>query len=268
MSNFEVTNNQQSQNQNQPFSVVIPARYGSSRLAGKPLLDIAGKPMIQRVYEQAKASLAERVIVATDNEQIQLAVEAFGGEVCITSANHQSGTDRIEEVTQLYQFDDQHTVVNVQGDEPLIPPAAINQVAFNLQHQPNAEAATLCEPITDSATMLNPNAVKVVTRADGIALYFSRAPIPWHRGQVDLSRQEFSIPEGYPAFRHIGIYAYRVALLKRFVSWQSSQLEQGESLEQLRILEQGHALHVDVAKVEVPAGVDTQEDLEAVRRLF
>ena len=192
------------------FSVVIPARYAASRLPGKALLDIAGKPMIQRTFEQAQASAATAVYIATDDERIKTVAEGFGARVCMTSTEHRSGTDRLQEVAEQLQFGDEHIVVNVQADEPLIPPAAINQVADNLTTHADAGIATLCEAIGSQAQIDDPNVVKVVIDNLGHALYFSRSAIPW---QGSTSARN--------CFRHIGIYAYRVSTLNRFVDRKS-----------------------------------------------
>jgi 3-deoxy-manno-octulosonate cytidylyltransferase (CMP-KDO synthetase) len=248
------------------YIVVIPARYASTRLPGKPLLDIGGKPMIQRVVEQAARCGAERVVVATDDERIVDVVTGFGCEVVMTNASHPSGTDRLQEVAQKLGLDDAAVIVNVQGDEPLIPPSVIDQVANNLAEHREAGIATLCERIHDLATVMNPNAVKVVFDHQGMANYFSRAPIPWSREQFssNLSQQ---LPAGAEYYRHIGIYAYRVGFLHSYVSWPPSMTEVTESLEQLRALANGVRIHVDEALETPPAGVDTQEDLERVRVL-
>jgi len=248
------------------FTVVIPARYGSTRLPGKALLPIAGLPMVQHVYQRASESDAARVVVATDDSRIADAVAGFGGEAVMTAADHPSGTDRIEEVTRLLQLDDDAHVVNVQGDEPLIPAAVINQVADNLAAHPDAGIATLCETIDTAADLDNPNVVKVVRDEQGMALYFSRAPIPWDRdgraaGAVSAAGQ-------VAARRHLGIYAYRVSLLRQFVTWPPAALETLESLEQLRALAQGVGIHVADAIAAVPPGVDTEADLEAVRAVL
>lgn len=248
------------------FVVVIPARYGSTRLPGKPLLDIAGKTMIQRVYEQAKKSHARQVLIATDDERIYTLAKKMGADVCMTDADHTSGTDRLQEVAQQQQWPDDTIVVNVQGDEPLIPPAVIDQVAANLFGAKNATMATLCESISDVQVFLDPNAVKVVFDNQGYALYFSRAPIPWPRDAFKNNRD--ILPPQHPAFRHIGIYAYRVSLLHRFVLWPPAALEQIESLEQLRALAQGVSIHVEEACEAVPSGVDTEADLAHVRRII
>lgn len=243
------------------FTVVIPARYQSTRLPGKPLADIAGKPMVQWVYEQAMQAGAERVIIATDDERVEQAVLAFGGTVCMTSPNHQSGTERLAEVVQRMGIEDDHIIVNVQGDEPLIPPSIIRQVADNLALS-QAPMATLAVEISDAEEVFNPNAVKVVTDKDGYALYFSRATIPWDR---DNFANQKTIAQ--PLMRHIGIYAYRAGFINTYINWQPSALEKIECLEQLRVLWYGEKIHVAVALQAPPAGVDTPEDLEAVRRL-
>lgn len=252
------------------YTVVIPARYSSSRLPGKPLMDIAGKPMIQRVWEQAKKSSAQRVVVATDDKRIYEAAQSFGAEVCMTSDAHPSGTDRLQEVACKLELEEQHIVVNVQGDEPLIPPQVIEQVAQNLAVTNEADIATLCEPITSAAELLNPNAVKVVMDSAGLALLFSRAAIPWPRERFALNdmSDDKSLPDSVSWFRHIGIYAYRVKFLHQYVGWEPAPLEDIEQLEQLRAMYHGVRIHVDRAAFTVPSGVDTAEDLDAVRRLI
>ncbi len=251
---------------NTEFSVIIPARYQSQRLPAKILADIAGKTMIQRVYEQASQSAAKSVIVATDDERIFEAVKSFGGKVVMTRADHPSGTDRLQEVAAQLGLSNDDIVVNVQGDEPLIPPAVIDQVAQNLAADKIASAATLCMPITETEEFLNPNAVKVVFGAQQHALYFSRAPIAWPRDSFSHAQKQ--LQRGDSAYRHIGIYAYRVAVLNQYVSWQQAPLEQQEKLEQLRILYNGAQIHVAEACATVPAGVDTENDLERIREFF
>ncbi|TYL44669.1 3-deoxy-manno-octulosonate cytidylyltransferase [Dickeya chrysanthemi] len=242
------------------FTAIIPARYASTRLPGKPLADIHGKPMVIHVMERARESGAGRVVVATDNADVARAVEQAGGEVCLTSPNHNSGTERLAEVIDRYGFTDDEIIVNVQGDEPLIPPVIIRQVAENLAGS-RAGMATLAVPITTCEEAFNPNAVKVVTDAEGYALYFSRATIPWERDRFAESRDSI----GDHFLRHIGIYAYRAGFIRRYVGWAPSQLEKIEMLEQLRVLWYGEKIHVAVAK-EVPSvGVDTPEDLARVR---
>jgi len=251
------------------FTVVIPARYASSRLPGKPLADIAGKPMIQHVCERATESRAGRVVVATDDDRVREVCEGFGAEVVMTSPDHASGTDRLEEVARKLGFDSSHRVVNVQGDEPLIPPALINQVAENLELFPEASIATLCERLHDVEHVFNPNVVKVVFDHQGMAHYFSRAPIPWARDLWQqgspMTGRNVSLPEGVGYFRHIGIYGYRVSVLNEFVNWPPAPTEQVESLEQLRALYNGARIHVDVAVENPPGGVDTEADLQRVR---
>lgn len=249
------------------FVVVIPARYASTRLPGKPLADIHGKPMVQHVVEKALQSGADRVIVATDDERVQQALAPFaaaaGFEVCMTSPDHQSGTERLAEVCRHYGFAADTIIVNVQGDEPLIPPVIIRQVADNLAAA-SAPMATLSVPIRDAEEAFNPNAVKVVTDREGYALYFSRASIPWDRDRFAQSREQ--IGDHYQ--RHIGIYAYRAGFIQRYVDWAPSALEQVEALEQLRVLWYGEKIHVAQALEAPPVGVDTQADLDKVRALL
>ena len=252
------------------FTVIIPARLGSQRLPGKVLLDIAGKPMIQRVYEQACLSAAARVIVATDDAQVATVVRAFGGQVCMTAARHLSGTDRLQEVAVREGLAADALVVNVQGDEPLMPPAVINQLAQNLAASNlqgrQASMATLYEDTTDLSDIFDPNVVKVVTDASQRALYFSRAPIPWARD--DFSAQPPRLPVGVTYKRHLGIYGYRVALLHRFVTWPPAPLELIEKLEQLRVLWHGETIHIEAACEPIPPGIDTAQDLARVRELL
>lgn len=251
------------------YTVVIPARYGSTRLPGKALADIGGKPMVQYVYERALVSAATSVWVATDDQRIESALKGFGAQVLMTSPDHTSGTDRLAEVVGQLSLSDDDILVNVQGDEPLIPAEVIDQVAKNLAENPDCACATLSEPIHSSLDFLNPSVVKVVSDEQGKALYFSRAPIPWPRDQVDVSQQtDNNLPEQVGAQRHIGIYAYRASLLRQFTEWTPARLERIESLEQLRILAQGMRIHVAPACAEVPGGVDTPEDLEKVRGLM
>jgi 3-deoxy-manno-octulosonate cytidylyltransferase (CMP-KDO synthetase) len=247
------------------FIVVIPARYGSTRLPGKPLLDIAGQPMIQRVWAQARLSAASRVIVATDDQRVADVVAGFGGELCMTRPDHESGTDRLQEVAAQLDLDDDQIIVNVQGDEPLIPPAVINQVALNLAGSDRAGIATLAKRIRERADVFNPNVVKVVVDETLHALYFSRAPIPWDR---DTFGADAGGAIGGDWARHIGIYAYRVGFLHQFVQWPPGRLERLEKLEQLRAMEHGVAIHVDESCEEIPAGVDTAEDLARVCHLL
>ena len=248
------------------FIVVIPARYASTRLPGKPLRDIAGLPMIQRVWQQACKSGAARVVIATDDSRIEAAALAFGAEVCMTRADHMSGTDRLQEVAQQLGLDSSQIVVNVQGDEPLIPPRVIDQVASNLAANEQAGVATLCEPIESVEDFCNPNVVKVVTDAQRLARYFSRAPIPWPRDHFQESQN--SMPDLDLARRHIGIYAYRVAELTRFVSWAVAPIERSESLEQLRFIWNSVGIHIADAIEPVPGGIDTEQDLESAIKII
>ncbi len=248
------------------FTVIIPARYASTRLPGKPLLDIAGKPMVQHVVERARESAATAIYVATDDQRIATACEQAGIAYLMTAATHPSGTDRLAECAQILDLDDEQIIVNVQGDEPLLPPKLVDLVATNLALHPEAGIATLCEKIHDRATLMNPNAVKVVKDEAGLALYFSRAPIPWARDFFAENAE--TLPETYDYYRHIGIYAYRVGFLRDFVNWGSCMLEKIEALEQLRAMWHGVAIHVDVVSQAPPPGVDTPEDLELVRQLL
>ena len=242
------------------FVVIIPARYASTRLPGKPLVDINGKPMVVHVLERARESGAARIIVATDHDEVAKAVQAAGGEVCMTRADHQSGTERLAEVVEKCGFSDDTVNVNVQGDEPMIPPAIIRQVAENLAAR-DVGMATLAAPIHSAEEAFNPNAVKVVLDAEGYALYFSRATIPWDRDRFAVSRDTI----GDTLLRHLGIYGYRAGFIRRYVNWQASPLENIEMLEQLRVLWYGEKIHVAVA-AEIPGtGVDTPVDLQRVR---
>ncbi|VUD68815.1 3-deoxy-manno-octulosonate cytidylyltransferase [Thalassocella blandensis] len=248
------------------FIVVIPARYASQRLPAKPLADIAGKPMIERVYQRALESQADEVIVATDDQRIHDVVVGFGGKCCMTRADHESGTDRLQEVAQQLQLKETDIVINVQGDEPLIPPVVIDQVAENLIAAPDASVATLCEKIEDIDQVFDPNIVKVVADVHGLALYFSRASIPWVR--EGYSHKPPQLANNNLALRHIGIYAYRVKLLNEFVTWPMAPLEQLEKLEQLRVLYNGHKIHVQEACEVVPGGIDTPADLVRINQMF
>ncbi|QWF71497.1 3-deoxy-manno-octulosonate cytidylyltransferase [Methylomonas paludis] len=244
------------------FKVVIPARYGSTRLPGKPLLDIAGQPMIAHVCARALAAEAEQVVIATDDQRIYDTVSALGLQVVMTAAEHQSGTERIAETAQLLGWSEDTIVVNLQGDEPLIPPAYIQAAAQALAGQTQAGIATLAARISDPEELFNPNAVKVVLDKDGYALYFSRAPIPWHRTGFPQPDPALLVKNSY--FRHIGMYAYSVGFLQRYCLWQSSPLESQEALEQLRILWHGEKIRVAVVEQAPEAGVDTPADLERV----
>lgn len=246
------------------FKVVIPARYASSRLPAKPLLDIGGKPMVVRVAEQAVASGAEDVIVATDHIDIFNAVEQSGFKAAMTSVDHVSGTDRIAEVAAHFKWADDVLVVNVQGDEPLIDPKLIKQVAADLNAHPQASIATVCHAIHDKETLLNPNVVKVVMDAQGYAMYFSRAPIPYAR---DAFAQSEDLPGGMPVYRHVGVYAYRTSFLHAYANLTPALIEQYEALEQLRAMWHGHQIILSIADEAPAAGVDTDHDLALVRKI-
>ncbi len=253
-----------------PFLVVIPARFASTRLPGKPLADIAGKPMVVRVLERAALSGAAGLWAATDHAAVSAAVEAHGFNAVMTSSDCASGTDRLAQVAEKLGWADDAVVVNVQGDEPLIEPALIRATAQALFDHPAADMATVCHPISELAEAFNPNVVKVVTDKDGYALYFSRAPMPWARDAwADLAGGiPASLPGDLPIARHIGLYAYRVGFLKIYPTLQRPALEVMESLEQLRALWHGHRIAVIRSEAPVPPGVDTPADLERSGAMF
>lgn len=248
------------------FVAIIPARAASTRLPGKPLLDIGGKPMVVRTAGQALLSSARQVVVATDDEGICQAVMAHGFKALLTRSDHATGTDRLSEVVNLLGLSDDDIVVNVQGDEPLIDPALVDAVAATLADHPDAAIATCAAPITHAETLFNPNAVKVVCNHAGLALYFSRAPIPWARDALTDGQQRLAA--GIPALHHIGLYAYKVDFLRKFPALAIGPLEQFESLEQLRALENGYSIAVMVTDTPPAAGVDTPADLARVRDIF
>lgn len=248
------------------FKVVIPARYASTRLPGKPLLEVAGKPLVRYAWERARASAAEEVVVATDDGRIAEACVAFGADVALTRGDHLSGSDRIAEVVAARGWPEDTLVVNLQGDEPTMPPTLIDQVARGLALHPTANMATLAYPIDDAEALFDPHVVKVVLDAEGFALYFSRAPIPWHRDELLGGRH--ALPRQGTYLRHIGLYAYRAGFLARFVAWPPAPLELAESLEQLRVLWHGERIHVGVAAEAPGPGVDTSSDLARVTALF
>ncbi|RTZ47721.1 3-deoxy-manno-octulosonate cytidylyltransferase [Candidimonas sp. SYP-B2681] len=248
------------------FIAVIPARAASTRLPDKPLLDIAGKPMVVRTAERAALSGAARVVVATDDIRILAAVQEHGFEALLTRSDHPTGTDRLAEVAQLLSLEPNAIVVNVQGDEPLIDPLLIDKVARLLAEQPDAAIATCATPILTEQALFSPNIVKVVCTRQQRALYFSRAPIPWARDALADGQQR--VATGLPALHHIGLYAYRVAFLKRYSSLPVGPLESFESLEQLRALENGYSIAVHITQRHPAAGVDTLDDLARVRESF
>jgi 3-deoxy-manno-octulosonate cytidylyltransferase (CMP-KDO synthetase) len=246
------------------FHVIIPARFGSTRLPGKPLAMIAGRPLIQWVWQRAVESGAASVLLATDDGRIRAAAAKFGAECLMTSAQHASGTDRIAEVARIKGFAADDIVVNLQGDEPAMPPEVISKVAQGLEDSPLSDIATAVAPIGSLREFLDPNCVKALRADSGRALYFSRAPVPWPRDSVvDHEPTEFA-----GAWRHIGIYAYRVRSLLQFAAWPPTRLETVEKLEQLRALEHGMHIHLVTLAHAPPAGVDTSEDLDRARRVL
>ncbi len=252
------------------FHVVIPARFSSTRLPGKPLLLIGGKPMVVRVAEQAAQSGAKQIWIATDHQPIMAAMHEHGFKACMTKSDHPSGTDRIAEVVEQHNWPDDTIVVNVQGDEPLIPPQLIRAVAQHLHDHPECAIATACHPIHDEASMRNPNIVKAVLDKDGNAMYFSRAPIPYPR---DVFAQSPTLPPRVSGqlsgvLRHIGIYAYRASFLRAYSKLAPAAIEQIEALEQLRALWHGYKIGVTITQYAPPSGVDTEADLLLVRKLF
>ena len=249
------------------FKVVIPARYASTRLPAKPLLDLGGKPMVVRVAERAALSGAEEVWVATDHPEVRAAAEQHGVPVLLTRVDHSTGTDRLAEVVELRGWNDDVIVVNVQGDEPLIDPALIEQTARQLANS-GADMATVAHPIGDAADFFNPNIVKVVRTAGGDALYFSRAPIPYARDHFASEAGGETLPSGIPAYRHIGLYAYRARFLRAYAQLPPSPLEEFEALEQLRALWHGFRISVTIADHLPMPGVDTPEDAIRMRHWF
>lgn len=247
------------------FSIIIPARFESTRLPRKPLIDILGKPMVQWTWQQAQKAGAERVIIATESEEVSHVCKAFGAEVCLTSPHHQSGTERIAEVINLQGLKDDEIIVNVQGDEPMLPPELIVQVAEGLAADDQAKMATLCEPIDQVEIVFDPHAVKVIRDKHNHAINFTRAPVPWSR---DTFIRPPHLPENYKYQRHIGLYAYYAGFVKQYVQWEPCTLEDIEKLEQLRVLWQGEKILVLDALMDAGIGVDTLKDAERVRELL
>jgi 3-deoxy-manno-octulosonate cytidylyltransferase (CMP-KDO synthetase) len=248
------------------FVAIIPARLASTRLPRKPLADLGGKPMVVRVAERARASGARRCVVATDSDEVQAACGRFGVEAVLTSPDHPTGTDRLAEAAGMLGLGDDEIVVNVQGDEPLMPPPVVAAVADLLARRDDCAIATAAHRLYDAAEFFSPNVVKVVTDAQGTATLFSRAPIPWSRDAFAASRD--ALPPGLPALRHVGLYAYRVDFLRRYPGLAPAAIEQHESLEQLRALWHGCRIAVLTLDAPLPPGVDTAEDLAKVRELF
>lgn len=247
------------------FRIVIPARYDSSRFPGKPLARIAGEPMIRHVWERACASGAESVVIATDDHGIRTHCEQFGARVCMTSQDAESGTDRVADAVDQLGWADEDVVVNLQGDEPLMPVSALREVAEELLDEASADLATLCWPVSSITELRDPDVVKVVIARSGSALYFSRAPIPWDRDHPP-DQGEGGAPRA--VYRHIGLYAYRVGVLRRLANEPTCELETVERLEQLRALWLGLRIQVRIATEMPGPGVDTPEDLERVEALL
>lgn len=245
------------------YHIVIPARMASERLPGKPLADVGGRTLIEHVYRRASESSAASVTIATDDDRIRRAAVAFGADVAMTSASHQSGSDRIAECVERRKWPDDSVIVNLQGDEPLMPAACLDQVAELLASDPVAQMSSLYWPITDATEILDPNVVKVITAPDGSALMFSRSVIPFPRAWGEL---DAALLAGQRWKRHVGLYAYRAGALRAFTRTPVSPLEAAEKLEQLRVLEHGGRIIMAEARAFIPAGVDTPEDLERVRR--
>lgn len=248
------------------FKVVIPARYGSSRLPGKPLRPLAGRPMVEHVHRRALESGAQQVVIATDDARIEAAARGFCAEVVMTSPEHPSGTDRLAEVVERMGWPDEAVIVNLQGDEPLMPPALVRQVAGNLAARAEAAIATLCTPIVEAGEFFDPNVVKLVSDAQGFAQYFSRAPIPWARDAFAAGRER--LPPDLPARRHLGLYAYRAGFLRAYRQLAPAPLEGIEMLEQLRALWHGYRIHVAEALAQPGPGVDVESDAQRVEELL
>ena len=248
------------------FRIIIPSRFASTRLSGKPLRDICGKPMIERVIEQAKKSEAEEVIVATDEQKIADAIAHLDIRVCMTHENHQSGTERLSEVIEQLGFDDEQILINLQGDEPMMPAICLNQVGQALEQDNSVKMATLCTPLTDIDELFDPHAVKVVRDINNFALYFTRAAVPWSRDCFNDAPRKMPPSQEYQ--RHIGLYGYRAGFIKQYLEWQSSDIEKTESLEQLRVLYYGEKIKVITAATPPGPGVDTLDDLNRVCELL
>jgi 3-deoxy-manno-octulosonate cytidylyltransferase (CMP-KDO synthetase) len=249
------------------FKVVIPARLGSTRLPRKVLRDVAGKPLVRHVWEAARASGAQQVVIATDDATVAQVAQDFGAEVQLTAATHESGTDRVHEVARAQNWPRETVVVNLQGDEPLMPPALVREAARLLDEDAAADIATLCHPLHAAEDWLNPNVVKLVMDRRGYALYFSRAPLPWKRDPASTIEAAAHMPQDL-AYRHIGLYAYRVGSLAQFSELPPSDLERCEALEQLRALTHGFRIKVGITQNPPPRGVDTEDDLVAVSAIL
>jgi len=248
------------------YKIVIPARYASSRLPGKPLLELNGKPMIQHTYERALETGVKEIVIATDDPRIFQAAESFGADVVMTSPDHENGTERIAEVAEIKGWDKDDVLVNLQGDEPLVPKALIEQTAQGLLQHPDAGMSSICTAIDNAEDAFDPNVVKVVLDCQGFAMYFSRAPIPWDR---DLYKDgQDKITDIMPAYRHIGMYGYRVSFLQEYTRMQQCPIEQAECLEQLRALWYGVKIHMGITDQPPGHGVDTPDDIKRVEELL
>jgi len=246
------------------FTVIIPVCYHSSQIPGKPLVELGGKPMIQHVYERARESGADDIIIAADDERIKETAESFGAEVCMTSAHHASGTERISEVANIMEFEDDEIIINVQGNEPLVPPSVIHHVATDITGHDVIKMCTVVKPITDSKQLFDPNIVKVAINRRGFVLYFGRAPIPWEREHFsDLSQAVKPVGEHYA---HVGIYGFRAGFLREYIAWEPCEMEKLEGLEQLRVLWHGGRVHALVTQDVIPPGVRTQADVDYMRK--
>ncbi len=242
------------------FHIIIPARLSSQRLPGKVLLPIAGKPLIQYVFENALTCLANSVTIAVDDPSVERIAQSFGAKTCMTAVEHRSGSERLAEVVDKLGMHDEDIIVNLQGDEPLISAATVQRVASAMVKNPDAALTTLCIPMQEQDEIFNPNVCKVVLDKNGYALYFSRAPIPYDRSAFDVSKNAH--------YRHLGMYAYRVKTLKKYRDWSLSPIEGIEMLEQLRVLWHGEKIHVSVVEEALPPGIDTEEDLEHFRKMI
>src|SRR3989338_8251584 len=246
--------------------IVIPAHYGSTRLAGKVLLDIAGKPMVQHVYERAKKSRADQVMIATDDQRVFETAKDFGADIYMTAATHRSGTERASELVDRLKMADDDIVIVLQADEPLVPVVILDQLIDILKQKPDLSVATLCDPIDNMNDVFDPNVTRAVLDKNNFALYFSHAPMPWYRN--GFSKEQKELPKDFNYYRHIGIYGYRAAFVRRYIKMPASQIEFVECLEQLRILWNSEKIYVAIAKEKPGPGVDTQEDLNRVRELL
>ena len=243
------------------FHVIIPARFNSSRMPGKVLVDIHGKPMLQHVYEKAVDSGADSVIIATDDDRVAEAAKKFAAKVCMTSEDHTCGTERVAEAVEACDFDEEDIEINVQADEPFMPPKVIQSLAHEMEEQAHVKVGSVCSPLNNVEQLFNPNVVKVILNRRSNAMYFSRAPIPWDREQFMRDKNKIKLSE-HTYFRHHGLYAYRAGFLTNFIDWQESPLEALEKLEQLRILWHGGRIHMHVTDAVLPIDVNTEEDLE------